>query len=57
MNGELFATVTTRQGGRRSSPAPTASRSPRRSWQALEELFDVFIYGFDFFEDLLDPLG
>jgi hypothetical protein len=57
VNGELFATITMSQaeppviagaGGEALTPAEL---------EALQTLFTIFMEGFDFIEDLLDPIG
>ena len=57
MNGELFATITTSEGADPVITGADGQPLTEAELQALEELFHVFIEGFDFFEDLLDPIG
>ena len=57
VNGELFATVTMAAG---ESPVITGADGNPLTQQELEvlgDLINLFVNGFDFFEDLLDPLG
>jgi hypothetical protein len=57
VNGELFATVTTAAG---EPPVITGADGNALTEQELEMLgglISIFINGFDFFEDLLDPLA
>jgi hypothetical protein len=57
VNGELFATVTTSQGGDPVITGADGQPLTQAELEALEALFYVFIEGFDFFEDLLDPIA
>ncbi len=57
VNGELFATVTMTAG---ESPVITGADGNALTQQELEVLgglINIFVNGFDFFEDLLDPLA
>jgi hypothetical protein len=56
VNGELFATVTTTAGEAVITGADGEALT-EQELEALGELLEIFINGFDFFEDLLDPLA
>jgi len=56
VNGEPFATITVTQG---SDPVITGADGQAltpEELQALQDIYQVFLGGFDFFEDLLDPI-
>ena len=56
VNGEPFATITVTQG---SDPVITGADGQAltpEQLQALQDIYQVFLGGFDFFEDLLDPI-
>ena len=56
VNGEPFATITVTQG---SDPVITGADGQaltQEELQALQDIYQVFLGGFDFFEDLLDPI-
>jgi hypothetical protein len=57
VNGELFATITTT--GSEPAVITGADGQPltEAELEALEQVFSVFLQGFDFFEDLFDPLA
>jgi hypothetical protein len=57
VNGELFATVTTSEGADPVITGADGQPLTEAELQALEELFHVFIEGFDFFGGLLEPIG
>jgi hypothetical protein len=57
VNGEPFATITTSQGGEPVITGANGEALTEAELQALESVFLVFTDGFDFFEDLLDPIG
>jgi hypothetical protein len=57
VNGEAFATISVEQG---SAPVITGADGEALTEEELATLQDVFVMflgGFDFFEDLLDPIG
>ena len=57
VNGELFATVTTSESGPPVITGADGEPLSEAELEALQAVFAVFLEGFDFFEDLFDPLG
>lgn len=56
VNGELFATITTTQGQEPVIAGADGEPLTQEELEALGAVFAVFAGGFDFMEDLLDPL-
>ncbi len=57
VNGELFATITYTQGQQPVIAGADGQPLTQEELEALGTVFEVFIQGFDFTEDLLDPLA
>jgi hypothetical protein len=57
VNGELFATVTTSESEPPVITGADGEPLSEAELEALQAVFAVFLEGFDFFEDLFDPLG
>jgi len=57
VNGELFATITLSQGQQPVIAGADGEPLSEEELEALEAVFAVFAGGFDFMEDLLDPIG
>jgi hypothetical protein len=57
VNGELFATIAYTQGGEAIITGADGQPLSQEELEALEDVFSVFIQGFDFAGDLLDPLA
>jgi hypothetical protein len=56
VNGDPFATITVTEG---SDPVITGADGEaltQEELEALQDIYQVFLGGFDFFEDLLDPI-
>jgi hypothetical protein len=56
VNGEPFATITVTQGADPVITGADGEPLNEEELHALQEIYLVFLGGFDFFEDLLDPL-
>jgi hypothetical protein len=57
VNGELFATITTSESEPPVITGADGEPLSEAELEALAAVYAVFLEGFDFFEDLLDPLG
>jgi hypothetical protein len=57
VNGELFATITTSESEPPVITGADGEPLSEAELEALQAVYAVFLEGFDFFEDLLDPLG
>jgi hypothetical protein len=57
VNGELFATITTSESQPPVITGADGEPLSEAELEALQAVYAVFLEGFDFFEDLLDPLG
>ena len=57
VNGELFATITTSGTGPAVIVGADGEPLTEAELEALGAVFAVFLEGFDFFEDLIDPIG
>ena len=57
VNGELFATITTSESQPPVITGADGEPLSEAELEALAAVYAVFLEGFDFFEDLLDPLG
>jgi hypothetical protein len=57
VNGDLFATITLSQGQQPVIVGADGEPLSDEELEALEAVFAVFAGGFDFMEDLLDPIG
>ena len=56
VNGEAFATITFADGSDPVIAGADGEALTEEEMEALQHVFMVFLGGFDFFEDLLDPL-
>lgn len=56
VNGDAYATITVPQSGQPVITGTDGEPLTEEELQALQGVFLVFMGGFDFFEDLLDPL-
>lgn len=56
VNGEPFATITVPEVGEPTITGADGEALTQEELEALDQVFRVFMEGFDFFEDLLDPL-
>jgi hypothetical protein len=56
VNGDPFATITVTQGAEPVITGADGQPLSAEELQALQEIYLVFLGGFDFFEDLLDPI-
>ena len=56
VNGEPFATISVTQGAQPVITGADGEPLTQEEMEALQQIFGVFVQGFDFFEDLLDPL-
>jgi hypothetical protein len=56
VNGDPFATITVTQGADPVITGADGQPLTEEELHALQEIYLVFLGGFDFFEDLLDPL-
>jgi hypothetical protein len=57
VNGELFATITTSGSAEPVITGADGEPLTEAELEALGDIFAIFLQGFDFFEDLIDPLG
>jgi hypothetical protein len=57
VNGDLFATIDVSEGSQPVISGADGEPLSQAEMEALQAVFAVFLGGFDFFEDLLDPLG
>jgi hypothetical protein len=57
VNGELFATITTSESEPPVLTGADGEPLSEAELEALQAVYAVFLQGFEFFEDLLDPLG
>ena len=57
VNGDLFATITTDGDGTSTITGAEGNALTEEEMQALRAVFDMFANGFDFFEDLTDPIS
>jgi hypothetical protein len=57
VNGELFATITMAQATAPVIAGADGEALTPAELAALQALFMIFVEGFDFMEDLLDPIG
>jgi hypothetical protein len=56
VNGDPFATITVAQGAEPVITGADGEPLSEEELHALQEIYLVFLGGFDFFEDLLDPI-
>jgi hypothetical protein len=56
VNGDPFATITVTQGAEPVITGADGEPLSEEELQVLQEIYLVFLGGFDFFEDLLDPI-
>jgi hypothetical protein len=56
VNGDPFATITVTQGAEPVITGADGEPLSEEELHALQEIYLVFLGGFDFFEDLLDPI-
>jgi hypothetical protein len=56
VNGEAFATITVAQGSEPVITGADGEPLTEEELHALQEIYLSFLGGFDFFEDLLDPI-
>ena len=56
VNGDPFATITVTQGADPVIAGADGEPLTQEELQALQEIYLVFLGGYDFFEDLLDPI-
>ena len=56
VNGDPFATITVTSGAEPVITGADGEPLTAEELQALQEIYLVFLGGFDFFEDLLDPI-
>lgn len=57
VNGEPFATIAVSQGQQPVITGADGEPLSEEEMEALQAVFLIFLGGFDFFEDLLDPIG
>jgi hypothetical protein len=56
VNGDPFATITVTQGAEPVITGADGEPLSEEELHSLQEIYLVFLGGFDFFEDLLDPI-
>lgn len=56
VNGDPFATITVSQGSQTVITGADGQPLSEEEMETLQDVFLVFLSGFDFFEDLVDPL-
>jgi hypothetical protein len=56
VNGEPFATITVSAGSEPVITGADGEPLTEQEMQALRDIYLMFVGGFDFFEDLLDPI-